>query len=274
MKIYYQWLVWSYSSGVAKIISEIYNNQAEIEWLFSFKDVFEKLSDSDLWVIPIENSYAWSIHENFYNLSNFDCVVVWEYYKTVNHCLLSKWDDISKIKYVYSHPQALMQCEWYLNRHWIKALSYSDTASAADYISKQDDISIAAISSSFCSEIYWLNILDKSIQDQWWNTTRFFIIKKSNSWITIPMNNHISESKKISLLFKAKHQPASLYKCLWCFATRNINLTKIESLSAQDNPFEYMFWIDIEKTTDKSNIDSSLQELSFFTEFTKILWEY
>ncbi len=278
MKIFYQWVIGSYSHLVANILNNSMDEDVDIEGKFSFKDIFEDIKNDNLWVIPIENGYAGSVIENFYNLSFYDVEIIGEYYKTINHHLLSVADSLDKVKYVYSHPQALMQCEWFLSRNNLEAISVSDTATAAEYVSSQNNSSLAAISSSYCRDIYNLSSLAESIQDQQGNTTRFFVIKKKNKEIALPQSYYekfSSGSKgKISLLFRTKHQPASLYKCLGCFATRDINLTKIESLSARDNPFSYMFWIDCEWSLDDQFVKWALEELDFFTSKLSVLGSY
>ena len=118
-------------------------------------------------------------------------------------------------------------------------------------------------------EIYWLNILDKNIQDQNWNTTRFFIITNKDSKIKFK-----NKSNMTSILFEARNIPASLYKCLWAFATNNVNLTKIESLTNPNSPFTYLFWLDFEGNLKDENVWKSLEELKFFTKSIKVLGEY
>ena len=117
--------------------------------------------------------------------------------------------------------------------------------------------------------IHNLNILDTNIQDQKWNNTRFAIIVPKKSII-----KYYNKSNKVSILFETKDIPASLYKCLWAFATNDINLTKIESMPNLENPFSYLFYIDFEwKLLDKK-VENMFKELNFFVENVKILGEY
>lgn len=272
MKIYYQWVPGAYSNITALNFAQKINvNENDIYWLLTFKDVFEEIVKWNLWVIPIENSYAWSVHENFFHLSHYNVSILWEFYLSINHCLMSKSNDIKSIKKVYSHYQALMQCENYINNHGWKAEEFGDTAWSAKFLYETWDDSMAAVASELAAKIYNLNILDKSIQDQNWNTTRFFLV--GTKWIDYS-NLMLDKTNKISLLFKVKNIPAALYKCLWAFSTRAINLTRIESLPARDNPFEYMFWLDFETTVDKYLIDQALEELNFFWKDIKILGSY
>lgn len=270
MKIYYQWNPWSYMNIASKEISKNLNVKIdEIVWLPEFSDVWENISKEGIWVLAIENSYMWSIHPNIYGFLKYDYEIIWEYYLEINHCLCSLETDINNIKEAYSQMPALEQCHFYLKNKNIKAKTFSDTALSAKYISEKWLKWVWAICSEVAAKLYWLNIIEKNISDQKWNTTRFVVIvpKESN----IKYNN---KSNKISVIFEARDIPASLYKCLWAFATNNINLKKIESLPSYKWTFTYYFWLEFEWNIDDENIKKSLEELEFFTKNIRILWEY
>ena len=270
MKIFFQWEKWAYSHIASKIIWKELDIQDEnIIGLGNFSKVWEMIDDNSIWVLPIENSYAGSIHENMYKFLRFDHKVIWEVNLDIRHCLMSKWNDISKIKKVYSHQQALSQCYNFLSEHSMDAISYFDTATAAKMVSENDDESIAAIASSEAAKLYGLNVLKEWIQDQIGNTTRFFIVanKKNNIKLT-------QKSDKITIIFEAHNIPASLYKCLWAFATNNLNLSKIESLPSLKDPFSYMFWLDFKGKLGDAKVENALKELKFFTKDYFIIWEY
>ena len=271
MKIYYQGYEWAYSHQVWIEVAKHYNiDKSNIIWLFSFKDIFEKITkESWIWIIPIENSYAWSVYENFKNLIKYDTKIIWEFFLNIEHCLLSTSNDINSIKKAYSHYQALMQCENYLQKYKIEWIQFQDTAWSAKYIKEQNNPTLASISSEFAGKIYWLNILEKWINDQKNNKTRFFIVVPQNTKIS-----NFSNKQKSSIVFKTKDIPAVLYKCLWAFATNNINLTKIESIPTQDKQFEYMFWLDFKLPENTKKIENTLNELNFFAKDIKILWKY
>jgi len=270
MKIFYQWSEWAYSHIVWKDIAKYYNiKDINIIWVFSFKDMFNNIKKENIAIVPIENSYAGSVYENFNILSKWNFKIIWEYYLNISHCLLSTSNNIRSIKDVYSHYQALMQCEKYIKDKNFNAVIYWDTAWSAKYLAQKNDNTLWCIASSLAGKIYWLNILEKNINDQKWNTTRFLIVVDKNMKI-----NNYSNNWKISILFKVKNISAALYKCLWAFATQNINLTKIESISTQQKQFEYMFWLDFEKPTLKWQLDSILDELAFFARDIKILGSY
>jgi len=271
MNIYYQWIEWAYSyinaiNAEKKIDFKI----DKIIWLENFSEVWKAVKENNwIWILPIENSYAWPIHENLYKFLYYDFKIIWEIYFEVNHCFLSKEDDISKIKETYSHPQALWQCFKFLKKNKIKSIKYFDTSSAAKMVSESSEKWLSAIASKEAWKIYWLNVLKEKVQDQKWNTTRFIVIAKKSSEIF-----YSKKSNKISILFEMKSIPASLYKCLWAFATNNINLTKIESMPNPEDAFNYIFWLDFEWNLEDENVKKALVELEFFTSKIRILGEY
>lgn len=275
MQIYYQWYPWAYWNKASLQVAKHLDIQTpHIFWVETFKEVFDKIQQWNIWVFPIENSYAWSIHENFYHMIAGKYIIIWEIFLDINHYLLWKTNDISKIKKAYSHPQALMQCQNYLKKYNIEPVVASDTAGAAKFISEQNDETLASISSDLCSELYHLEMIDKNIQDQTGNTTRFFVVVQKEIFEKQKAYFHLPKTWKISIQFKTKDTPSALYKCLWAFATRHINLTKIESLPARENRFEYIFWIDLEKSGEEKVIFDAFEELQFFCKDFKILWEY
>ena len=270
MKLIYQWVPWAYSNITCLKASKL------IEWEITdiicvddFSSLWNSIDEENIWIIPIENSYAGNVHENLYNFLRYNFKIIWEIDLEVHHCLLSKESDISDVKEVYSHTQALSQCYNFLKKYNIKPIKYPDTAGAAEMIKKSNKFWIWAIASSLAWNIYWLNILEESIQDQIWNTTKFFIVAPIKSKI-----NFMDKKNKTSIIFEVKNIPASLYKCLWAFATNNVNLTKIESLPSLKDPFTYLFWIDFDWTTKDISVKKSLIELKFFTNNIKILGEY
>jgi prephenate dehydratase len=270
MKLIYQWVPWAYSNIACFEAKELLNEEiTDITWMIDFKSVWESIDKENIAILPVENSYAWNIHENLYNFLRYDYKIIWEINLEINHCLLSKEDDIKNITQVYSHPQALSQCHDYLKKNNIKPIIFWDTAWAAEMIVNKSKEGIWAIASTLAWDIYWLNILDEAIQDQNWNTTKFFIIAPKD------LNTQIKNKKwKTSIIFETKNIPAALYKCLWAFATNNVNLTKIESMPSLKWPFTYLFWMNFEWKLEDENVAKSLHELEFFTKQIKILWEY
>ena len=270
MNIYYQWEPWAYSHLASKQVEKLLNKKVnKVEWKLDFLSVWEEIEKWNIWVLPVENGYAGSIHENLYYFLRYDYKIIWEFDLEVKHCLLSLETDIKNVKQVFSHPQALSQCHNFLKNNNIRPQNFSDTAAAARYISENNLEWVWTIASSLAWEIYWLNILKENIADQEANTTKFFIVAKKNEKI-----NFKNKSNKVSIIFEARDIPASLYKCLWAFATNWVNLTKIESMPNLKNPFSYIFFLSFEWQLKDENIKKALEELDFFTNSIKILWEY
>jgi prephenate dehydratase len=271
MQIYCQWIWWSYSFNASETIKRLLNKKSYlIEWCSNFNSVWDKIWKADnLWVLPVENSYAGNVHTNLYNFLKYDYKIIWEYNLKIRHCLLSNETDIKKIKEVYAHPQSLNQCYKYLKTNKIKENNYWDNWLAAKMVSESNKKWIWAIASIEAWELYNLNILDKDLQDQKWNTTRFFLVTKKDSEI-----KYNKKKNKITIIFEAKDIPSSLYKCLWAFATNSVNLSKIESLPSYSWPFSYLFWLDFRWNLKDENVKKALEELDFFTSFIKVLWEY
>jgi len=274
MKVYYQWIIWSYSFVASDTVSKHLNikiHNEDIIWLSSFGEVWKLVSNNNdaIWVLPIENSYAGSVHENVYNFLDYNNIIFGEYDMPIDHCLLSNEKSIFDIKQVYSHRQALSQCQDFIKKQWFEPIKYQDTALSAKYISSNNISNAWAIASSMAWQLYGLNILAKHIQDQEWNTTKFILIKNKNNKC-----NYKIKKNKISILFSVKDKPASLYKCLGSFATNWINLTKIESMSDKSDLFSYMFFISLNWKMSDKNIQDSLEEMKFWTTSLNILWEY
>lgn len=216
----------------------------------TFKEIFEliKKDKVDFGIIPIENSIAGSIYENYDFLNKYSVKVVGEIYLKIIHNLLaikfknfSKEERLKLIKKVYSHPKALEQCQKFFEKHpWIEKINFSDTAGSAKFVSEQKNPSLGAIASELAAKIYNLDIILRNIEDDKNNYTRFLVITRNNK------NIRLNNPNKCSLIFKLPHIPGSLYRALRPFAENQINLTKIESRPIIGKPFEYYFYLDFE----------------------------
>ncbi len=271
MTIYYQWISGAYSNIASiNIQKKLWFNDSQIVGLPTFREVWEYIDDESIAVLPIENSYAGSIHENIYGFLKNEYTVITDYYLPIDHCLLANTKELKNIQKAYSHPQALAQCQDFLQQHNIQPIPYADTAKSSEFVAQSWDKSIASIASSLAGELYKLHTVTQWIQDQKWNTTRFIVVANKHC------NDKILSEKKISLnktiiIFQTEHIPAVLYKCLWAFATNNINLTKLESIPAYQDPFSYNFWIECDSILNTNAMSNALQELKFFTKFVRVL---
>jgi chorismate mutase/prephenate dehydratase len=270
-KIVYQGIEGSYSYLVG---IKYFGSKNIFIGVNNFKEIFKNVEErkADFGVVPIENSIAGSVYENFDNLNKFKVKVIGECYLEIEHHLLGIKAKlpfnlrIKFIKKIYSHPKALEQCNKFLDKYpYIEKIAYSDTASAAKLISELNDITIACIANKECAKIYNLEILRENIQDNRNNLTRFLII--SSKQINIPHTN------KASLIFTLPHIPGSLYNALKIFAEFKINLTKIESRPIPEKPFEYFFFVDFIFSKDV-NLNYVLKEFKKKVNRIKILGIY
>jgi prephenate dehydratase len=246
-----------------------YFGQVETQPCESFDAVFESVvSDMcDSALIPIENSLAGSIHQNYDLLLRHDLHIVGEYPLRVQHCLIaSPGVRKSDLKKVISHPQALGQCAAYLRALGIKAEQVYDTAGSVKMLKESGVRDTAAIASRRAAEIYGMQILEEGIEDNPENYTRFLAISKES---VIP-----NGEAKTSIVFTLKNQPGALFKALSVFALRDIDLTKIESRPLQGKPWEYLFYIDFIGATHEKTVRKALDHLSEYALTLRVLGSY
>jgi len=246
-----------------------YFGEVETRPCESFDVVFDSVvtDTCEFGLIPIENSLAGSIHQNYDLLLRHDLHIVGEYPLRVQHCLIAlpgvKKEDIRK---AISHPQALGQCAAYLRELSIKAESVYDTAGSVKMLKESGARDMAAIASRRAAEIYKMEILEEGIEDNPENYTRFLAISKS---ATEP-----DGEAKTSIVFTLKNQPGALFKALSVFALRDIDLTKIESRPLQGKPWEYLFYIDFIGATQDETVRKALDHLNEYALTLRVLGSY
>lgn len=235
----------------------------------SFDVVFDSVvSDAcEYGLIPIENSLAGSIHQNYDLLLRHDLHIVGEYPLRVQHCLIAL-PDVKKedIKRAISHPQALGQCAAYLRGLGIKAESAYDTAGSVKMLKESGSRDTAAIASRRAAELYGMQILEEGIEDNPENYTRFLAISKT----AVKPDGEA----KTSIVFTLKNQPGALFKALSVFALRDIDLTKIESRPLQGKPWEYLFYIDFIGATEEERSKRALDHLGEYALMVRVLGSY
>ncbi|MGN0457424.1 MAG: bifunctional chorismate mutase/prephenate dehydratase [Eubacterium sp.] len=205
-----------------------------------FEDVFEAVNQNKakFGIIPVENSTAGSVHESYDLIMKYRFYVVGAFDLKIDHCLCTRNDiNFEDIDNVYSHPQALSQCNIFLKNFDFTGINYSNTAAAAKYVSQSDKTNIAAICSESAAKKYGLKIIRRGIQNVINNTTRFIVISKE---LVID-----DDATKISLIFSAPHRTGSLYRVLGRFSMTGLNLTKLESRPVANGKFDYVFYADI-----------------------------
>lgn len=239
--------------------------------LDSFDEVFESVVDGrvDFGFVPVENTIAGTVVENYDLLFSSDIFVVAEVFMKIRHTFLAKkGTSFGDIREAYSHPHALRQCKEFLKKHGIQSRPLYDTAGAAEMVARGERNDCAAIASELCAEIYGMDVLCKDIQTNKTNTTRFFaIVKKENR-----PDDMICE--KTSIAFKTRHYPGALVDCLKIFQKQNLNLTKLESRPIPENPWEYVFYTNFEGGADSDIVQQALKELENHAVFVKILGSY
>jgi prephenate dehydratase len=255
------------------IAAEKLYKDADIKTCSTFEETFKHAYNDPSYkiVIPIENSLAGRVADIHYLLPKYKLQIHGEYFLSVEHNLLAKPEaKIEDIKYVRSHVQAITQCQNIIVKRNFKPIISVDTAGSAKDLAEGKDKSIAAIASNLSAKIYDLKILEKNIEDEKGNVTRFLIMGKN-----IEQPDYTNDKKFItSCIFRVKSEPSALYKCLGGFATNQVNLTKLESFSVKNTFDQANFYLDIEGHIENLGVKKALEELGFHTETLDILGVY
>lgn len=231
--------------------------KAEPVFCSRFAQVFEAVSSGScaFGIVPVENSTAGSVREVYDLLLQYKSYIVGSVNMAVRHNLLARpGTALAAVKTVYSHPQALSQCNGFIRSHGLRAVEYQNTAEAARLVAESADSTVAAIGSTYCAEAYGLQVLAPAIQDYQNNCTRFAVL--SNQPIFEPGSN------KISLSFATPHTPGALQKILTRFALHGLNLTKLESAAGKGGDFETQFYLDFDGSLKNPDTAQLLQTLA------------
>ena len=265
MKIAYQGIAGSYSESCAK---EMYPDCHTISCK-TFDECFEIASqdNSIKTIIPESNKTTGNIGVE-YLIFKYRLNIYAEHFFPINHNLLGvKGSNLSDIKNVFSHAQALSQSSEFIKKNNLNGNVRADTAGSAKYISESNDKTKAAIASTLSAQIYNLEILKKNIQDEENNVTRFLVmgkeiyqpeLKKEEMYIT-------------SFLFKLKSKPAALYSALSGFAINGVNMTKLQSFPEKNSFSSFFFLCDIEGHIEDKKINNSLEELGLHCQDMHVL---
>ena len=196
--------------------------------------------DCDRGVVPVENSLAGAIHRNYDLLLQHDLYIIAEHSLRISHCLIAHPGvALDGIRRVYSHPQALAQCEFTLRDLGIpEIIASADTAGSVALVKEQGWRDAAALASEGAAAYYGMNILRSHMEDEKANFTRFLALSKE------PVEPACDCEAKTSIAFAGTNQPGLLFRCLSAFALRDIDLTKIESRPLRGVPWEYIFYLD------------------------------
>ncbi len=235
----------------------------------SFKLLCEKLAidEADFAVMAIENTIAGSLLTNYALLKEYNFKIIGEIYLHIEMSLIvNKGVKHSDIEIIHSHPIALKQCEDYLERFEnVKVIQTADTAESAKHILEKGLMNTAAIASAYSAEIYDMQILDRGIETNKRNFTRFLILSK-NAETLQPVN-------KASICFELRHQVGALADVLLIMKDYEINMTKIQSVPILGKPYEYSFYVDLE-WKNNANYEKAIHYILKSVATLSILGEY
>lgn len=236
----------------------------------TFQSVMEAVEkgEADYGVLPIENSSTGGITANYDLLLNYSNCIVGQYVNRIEQCLLAlpeaKIEDIQKI---YSHPQGLLQCSEFLQKHpEMTQIEFSNTAAAAKKVAEDGDVSQAAIAAKRAAKEYGLQVLKESIQQEKNNSTRFIVIGRE------PI--YLKDSNKIALCIELSHECGSLYRILSHFMFNNLNMTQIESRPIEGRNWEYRFFVDIEGNLEDPAVQNALKGIKEEAKRIRILGNF
>lgn len=238
----------------------------------SFRDVFETLikGGADIAVLPVENSLAGSVHENYDLILEYpDVHIIAETQVTVNHHLLAvEAATLETIQTVLSHPQALMQSAAFLDKypHWTRQPFY-DTAGSAAYVAQQNNPTLAAIASKGSADRYGLKILASAIETNHHNYTRFFALALKSQPAMTPYT-------KASIVFTLGQEIGSLAKVLTKIAEASFSLIKLESRPIHGRPWQYMFYADLMLGDERERFFNLLASLPRYAGDLRLLGTY
>tara|TARA_B100000965_G_scaffold399924_1_gene420869 strand:- start:32 stop:874 length:843 start_codon:yes stop_codon:yes gene_type:complete len=246
---------------------------AEIKTCSTFEETFKTAFEDETYkiLIPLENSLAGRVADIHYLLPKYKLQIHGEHFQTVEHNLIARPEaELKDIKFVRSHAQAIGQCQKIIMENKYKTIISADTAGSAKELADSKDKSVAAIASKLSAEIYNLKILQKNIEDEKGNVTRFLIMGKN-----VQQPEFKKEKKYVTTcIFRLKSKPSALYKSLGGFATNQINMTKLESFSVKNTFAQTNFYLDFEGHLDDKLVQNAMEELGFHTESLDILGVY
>ena len=266
MRIAYQGELGAFSEAAARRV----NASADLVPCRSFEEVFSAVNagPAAYGVLPIENSIGGSIHRNYDLLVEQQLPIVGEVELPVVHQLLAMpGAAMPNLRRIYSHPQALAQCERFLRTlTGIEIVATYDTAGSAKLVAAARLTDAAAIASARAGEVFGLVALADGIQDFDDNITRFIVVGRR------PVDG--APADKTTVVFTVPNTPGALFKALSVFALRDIDLTKLESRPIPGRPWEYLFYVDLGLARDELRCARALAHLAEFAPMLRVLGSY
>lgn len=237
-----------------------------------FQDIFEQVEtgQADLAVVPIENTSSGAINDVYDLLQNTPLSIVGEMTVPIDHCVLvSGTTDFNKIDTVYSHPQPFQQCSQFINRfpHW--KIEYCESTSAAmEKVAQSRSPHVAALGSEAGGALYGLQVLDRNLANQTQNITRFIVLARKAVDVSCQV------PAKTTLLIATGQQAGALVEALLVLRNHQLIMSKLESRPIYGNPWEEMFYLDIQANLKDEAMQSALRELEPITRSLKVLGSY
>ncbi|MFM1256461.1 bifunctional chorismate mutase/prephenate dehydratase [Yersinia enterocolitica] len=237
-----------------------------------FQDIFTQVEtgQADYAVLPIENTSSGSINDVYDLLQHTSLSIVGEITNPIDHCVLVATDtDLSQIKTVYSHPQPFQQCSQFINRfpHW-KIEYCESTAAAMEKVAQLNSPEAAALGSEAGGALYNLQVLEHNLANQQQNITRFIILARK----AIDVSDQIPA--KTTLIMATGQQSGALVEALLVLRDHGIIMTKLESRPINGNPWEEMFYLDVQANLRSESMQKALADLTPITRSLKVLGCY
>jgi prephenate dehydratase len=255
-------------------VHQLFGKNTPILACNNFESVFLALESEkvDAAVLPIENTLAGSVHENYDHLLRFDVRITAETNVRIVHNLIAapgvRFADLRR---VYSHPVALNQCLKFFARYpRIEKVPFYDTAGSVKMILAEGLKDAAGIASAVAASIYKAEILKRSIEDDRRNFTRFFEVRRTGARPRPASKGNW----KTSVVFTTRNSPGALFRSLSAFALRDVNLNKIESRPLRGRPWEYLFYLDLSGREEDKKVANALNHLRESADFIRVLGSY
>ena len=237
-----------------------------------FADIFNQVEtgQADYAVVPIENTSSGAINDVYDLLQHTSLAIVGELTIPIDHCVLvSGSTDLSQIETVYSHPQPFQQCSQFLNRypHW--KIEYTESTSAAmEKVAQANSPQVAALGSEAGGALYGLQVLERNLANQTQNITRFIVLARKS----IEVSDQVPA--KTTLLMATGQQAGALVEALLVLRNHHLIMTRLESRPIYGNPWEEMFYLDIQANLHSTEMQKALKELTGITRSLKVLGCY
>lgn len=237
-----------------------------------FQDIFTQVEtgQADYAIVPIENTSSGSINDVYDLLQHTSLSIIGELTLPIDHCVLvSGTTTLQQIEVVYSHPQPFQQCSHFINHYPQWKIEYCEsTAAAMEKVAKLNSPTIAALGSEAGGALYNLQVLEHNLANQKQNITRFIVLARK----AIDVSEQVPA--KTTLIMATGQQSGALVEALLVLRDNNIIMTKLESRPINGNPWEEMFYIDVQANLRSATMEKALKDLAPLTRSLKVLGCY